>query len=87
VLTIEELNEIRTGGTPGGPRLEIAYSGEQVMISWPATASDFALETATGLALGASWLPLSNGIETVGDRFVLTVNPASAAAFYRLHKP
>jgi hypothetical protein len=87
VLTIEELNEIRTGGTPGGPRLEIAHSGEQVMISWPATASDFALETATGLALGASWLPLSDGIETVGDRFVLTVNPASAAAFYRLRKP
>jgi hypothetical protein len=37
------------------------------------------------LSLGAIWAPLTNGVVTLGNNFVLTNDASAAAAFYRLH--
>jgi len=68
------------------PVLQISLSGSQVVLTWPVSASDYVLETASGLGLGASWVPSTNGVVTVGLQFVLTNSLDAATAFYRLQK-
>ena len=38
--------------TPGAPTLTITYSGNQAVISWPASVTGFTLQTNTTLASG-----------------------------------
>ena len=63
--------------------LQIAPSGNGVVISWPASATNVVLETTTNLASG-NWTRLTNGVTTVNANFVLTNNLSSGSAFYRL---
>lgn len=87
-------NTIRASATfsPGAllsrPALTITPAGSRTVISWPASAPRYGLETKFASA-GSTWLPLTNGIVTVGSRRYLTNNTSSGApmALYRLHQP
>jgi len=68
------------------PSLQITSSGGQIVLSWPLSASDYVLESATNLSTPAFWTPQSNGIAISGSNFVLTNFPTLPAAFYRLHQ-
>jgi hypothetical protein len=73
------------------PQLNIALSGGNVLLSWPAsTPASFALETTNALdsttISAASWP--SAGIPTVvGSSYFVTNAVSSGNRFYRLHKP
>lgn len=73
-----------TAPAPAGPVLHITVIGTQVVLSWPATAGNLALETADSLAPDAAWQPATNGVVTVDGMMMLTNNASAAAAFYRL---
>src|SRR6266566_1567265 len=65
------------------PSLRIVASDRAVILSWPASAPDFVLETSSILVSNAVWAPLTNGVVTNGDSFVLTNEPSAGQSFYR----
>ena len=66
--------------------LQITRSGEQVIVSWPASATGFSLRGSSRAASGTIWSPLTDGLATVGDRFTLTNSASAGTAFYRLRQ-
>jgi hypothetical protein len=75
-------------GSPSvaSPALQISFSSNNVILTWPISAPDFILETSSNLSTGAIWTPVTNGITTNLNSFVLTNSASAASAFYRLHK-
>lgn len=71
--------------TTGGdaPKLAVKQSGANVVISWPASATGYALEGAT--AIGGAWTAVT-GATTSGDQMQVTVTPAAGQRFFRLKK-
>ncbi|SPE54653.1 exported hypothetical protein [Verrucomicrobia bacterium] len=65
--------------------LQMTPVGNQVVLSWPSSASNFVLETSSLLSSDATWRAVTNGAVTVGDNFVLTNSADAPAAFFRLH--
>jgi hypothetical protein len=58
---------------------------DSMIVSWPASATGFTLQTTTNLP--SSWTSIVTGIGTVGTNFTFT-NPISAErAFFRLESP
>ena len=66
--------------------VRVIRSAQQVVLSWPASAAGFVLETSA-TASDAFWTPITTGIVTVGASCFLTNAITSDAAFYRLHHP
>jgi len=69
------------------PLLQIAPSRNQVVLSWPTSADDFILETATGVRAGATWTGSPGSVVAVGFDYTLTNAISENAVFYRLRKP
>jgi hypothetical protein len=69
----------------GSPSLSVSRNGNNVVISWPTSASGFGLE-ATG-TLGGTWTAVATAPVVAGDQNTVTVSAATGQAFYRLHKP
>lgn len=65
------------------PRLDIQNGDGQAVLSWPATATNFGLESTAQLAPRPDWASVTNATGTAGDRFTLT-NITVAPRFYRL---
>jgi hypothetical protein len=66
---------------PGtGPTLSVTRSDAGVVISWPAAATDFTLESSVRVT-GGTWSPVGG----VANNSV-TVSPSGDATFYRLRK-
>jgi uncharacterized repeat protein (TIGR03803 family) len=69
------------------PRLSISTASGKVILSWPAEASSFAIESSTDLA---DWTSISAEPTTVDGRNTLIVSPDDAspgnARFYRLRQ-
>lgn len=69
------------------PQLTILPAGNQVILSWPAAATAYVLESRADLSAGTPWTALvapptiENGFNRV------TNNVAPGQAFYRLHRP
>jgi hypothetical protein len=57
--------------------------GPQVILSWPASATNYALQRASTIS-GNSWQTISNPATFVGGQLQLT-NTVSGSMFYRLH--
>jgi uncharacterized repeat protein (TIGR03803 family) len=66
--------------------LEVSASNSLVILTWPASATNYFLETSGAVAAGALWTPLTNNIVTVSNSFRLTLSPTNSAAFFRLHR-
>ena len=79
-------NTIRFGQAVAGTfALQISSSPNAIVISWPASATGFSLETTTNLSVPAVWLPVTNTPAIVGNQLVVTNMPAAAAGYFRLH--
>jgi len=72
-------------GEPG-VLLLIARQPGQVVLSWPATAGNYLLETRASFAPGATWSPITTGVVSSGGYFFKTNAVGPGAAFFRLHK-
>jgi uncharacterized repeat protein (TIGR03803 family) len=70
---------------PETPSLAIVPSSNQVVISWPASASTYVLQTTTNLASGI-WSDITNGIATAGANMSFTSTAGGRAAFFRLQQ-
>jgi hypothetical protein len=89
LFVTDSLNHtIRKGTLLSGavPALQVFRSSDQVVISWPTSASNFVLETSATLSPGVLWSPLTNGFVMSGGNFFFTNNPAGPPAFFRLRK-
>jgi sugar lactone lactonase YvrE len=73
-------------GVPYPVPLQVRLSAQQAVLSWPASAAGFVLETSP-TASDASWTPITTGIVTVGASCFLTNALTADTAFYRLHHP
>src|SRR6185503_517313 len=68
-----------------GPTLEIAQSGSQVTVSWSTAATGYALETAAKLAAN-NWDSVTNSVETVANKFSVTLEAGASQGYFRLRK-
>ncbi len=71
------------------PTLTVGKSGDTIVVSWPASAEGYELESSTTLGSAATWQPVTEGITTVGNLRACTVSPnaANPARYFRLRKP
>ncbi len=67
------------------PGLAIAQAGHQVVITWPVSATNYALQTATDLS-SASWINITSGIAVIGTNYILTNAASRQAAYFRLQQ-
>lgn len=65
--------------------LAIARSGNQVLLSWPAAATGFVVQSTTSLS-NPQWSVVNAPIEIVGDRQVVTLPIDTDTRFFRLAK-
>jgi uncharacterized repeat protein (TIGR03803 family) len=67
--------------------LQVSASNGSVMLSWPASATNFVLETSDALSAGSVWTPLTSNISMVSNHFILFLAATNNTAFFRLHQP
>jgi cyclophilin family peptidyl-prolyl cis-trans isomerase len=67
------------------PSVSLAIVGTNNVISWPAWATDYQLQSATNLA-GANWQTVSNFSTLTGYNSVVTNNMTDGVSFFRLKK-
>lgn len=66
--------------TNAPPPVTIAQSGGQVVVYYPFSGTNFALQSTTNVATGP-WVPATNGVHVIA----VTFSNTAAAAFFRLH--
>jgi alpha-tubulin suppressor-like RCC1 family protein/pimeloyl-ACP methyl ester carboxylesterase len=66
------------------PALQAQVSGKNFILSWPASASGYVLETTTNLAATNSWVAVTNTPALLNQQSVVTNQISGAARFYRL---
>jgi hypothetical protein len=74
-----------TFAPPPPPVLHMSVVAGQIVLSWPASASNFTLESCSDLSAGGSWTAVTAEPAVVGRSLVLTNDLQSPVAFYRLH--
>jgi len=68
------------------PSLQTRASGNSLLVSWPLSAQDFSLQTATNLADSNSWITLTN-VPAIANMQNTVTNPiVDDRRFYRLQK-
>jgi hypothetical protein len=73
---------ISVAQTPGAPLLTITYAGNEAIVSWPSSVTDWTLQTNKNLATGI-W---GNYTGTVSNNRV-TNSPPTGNLFFRLKQP
>jgi len=69
------------------PLLQIELSAGQVVLTWPAEASNSVLQTSSTLGATAVWTSITNNILLSGTNFVVCRDVwGASAAFYRLQQ-
>lgn len=66
------------------PELSVDRTGGKVILSWPASATGFNLETSPTLTIN-SWTAVP-GATLAGDKMTIQITPSVPKAFYRLRK-
>ena len=74
-----------SGSTGSGTSLAVVRSGNNLVISWPAAAVGFGLESTASLS-PANWSPVTTPPVVVGNQVTVTVGMSGSATFYRLKK-
>jgi len=69
--------------TPGAPLLSIAPSGNSIVVSWPASGTDFVLQQNSDLST-ANWTPVGSLVTTNGATLSVTISPPAGNLFFRL---
>jgi hypothetical protein len=75
-------NGILTVNAP--PTLQYSLQGGVLVLSWPASAIGFSLQTATNLSIPSNWTPVTNTVTVIGDQNVVTNATSEAWAFFDL---
>lgn len=68
-------------------RLSISpWGNDSVLIAWATNFADHVLECATSVP-ASGWIPVTNAVDTSGNRCFVTVTAAGSERFFRLRKP
>jgi uncharacterized repeat protein (TIGR01451 family) len=68
-----------------GLQLSVSHSGNNFSISWPASAGNYVLESASTLNSPVNWTQVTTPpAQLVGDQNVVTVGTTNASRFFRL---
>lgn len=78
--------EITSSHLTAPPTLTVARSGNEVVITWPASATGCQLD-ASPTASPADWHPSGLTPSVEGDLLKVAVSPSGAARFFRLRHP
>jgi uncharacterized repeat protein (TIGR01451 family) len=76
---------ISTAGSGPPPQLHIALEGTEVVLSWPASASGYVLESSD-LAPPISWNLLTDSPPVVGDHYEVRLTVQPGKQYFRLRK-
>lgn len=68
------------------PLLAIEPVGSNVVLSWPAASTNFALQSITRLAASDAWVNVTNTPTVVGNRNTVTEAARNGPRFYRLKR-
>jgi len=71
---------------PPAPALIIQSAGNNVLITWLASAQGYQLESAATLGAGNQWFAVTNTPALVGLQSVVTNSISSSERYYRLKK-
>ncbi len=82
-LAIDDLSFSATGA-PIAVNLSIALSGSSVLLSWPASAAGFALQSSPDLSNTLGWAAVNLPVVTSGGLNTVQVPAAATAQFFRL---
>jgi pimeloyl-ACP methyl ester carboxylesterase len=69
------------------PSLYAEVSGSKLIVWWPLTAHNFALESTTNLSFADSWMLVTNVPNIVNLQNTITNDASTGSRFYRLRKP
>jgi hypothetical protein len=71
-----------------GAFLSLSMDGASLLVTWPAVAIGFQLQSATTLADGGDWRDIDESPDLQGDQHAASVDRESAGTrFFRLRKP
>jgi hypothetical protein len=77
--------------TPGAPLLSVeTLPNGNVRVFWPASATGFVLDQATGLAVSPSptvWTPVGLAYQTNASQVSIITAPSPSQRYFRLRKP
>jgi len=66
--------------------MQASLSGDSVALNWPLSGAGMTLKTSTSLTSFATWLPVTNTIQSTGPAFTVTLPLDNVQTrFYRLH--
>jgi hypothetical protein len=84
-----ELTVVNPAPPSSSPPLSISWTGADITLHWPISATGFALEATTNLAPSATWDTVTNTASEDGTWkwVILAPDPGNGARFFRLHKP
>jgi hypothetical protein len=68
------------------PILSATTGTNGILLSWPAVAAGFMLESSTNLASDSLWAPVTNRSQTVGAQSTVTISPLATQEFFRLRQ-
>jgi hypothetical protein len=68
------------------PALQAQVFGN-VVITWPDSATNYALETTSDSSITNSWTPVTNTPALVNSQFTITNAVSLPSQYYRLKKP
>jgi hypothetical protein len=66
------------------PSVQILASMPNIVITWPANATDYVLNRTASLASPVTWLPVTNGITLNGINNTVIINASSGVQYFEL---
>jgi hypothetical protein len=72
---------------PESPSLQCTMGTNCFLLSWPGTATNFTLVTATNPLPNAVWSPVANSPQLLNGQFQQMVAPTNQPQFFRLRWP
>jgi hypothetical protein len=83
---LQELFVAQVVPAPGPTNLTIALAGNQVVLSWPTNAGNYALQTTTNFVSQASWTAVTNrpSVNDLLNALTLTLRITNTSQYFRL---
>lgn len=75
---------VPSGTVVTGVALNVLSTNGALIIFWPVSAVNYALETTPAIGIGLAWSEIKDGIATTPDSFVFTKPADGQAAYFRL---
>ncbi|HVV73720.1 MAG TPA: SBBP repeat-containing protein [Verrucomicrobiae bacterium] len=69
------------------PTVNLAASNDTLVLTWPATAAEFMLESSSGLGPRATWATVTQRPSLAAGRYAVTLPATNSAALFRLRRP